>query len=207
MIERRECEECGNSFDVKVKTQKFCTKACGKKNYQWKGCVKTCKGCEATYTTKHPEQQYCSRECGYKSPLQSTYLGPRISDTARSIRRMAVNARSMTRQRNIAAKREAKIDLLTKPDIPCDECQSPIDRFSKSRRYCSLACSRRLNSRIGKSKRRAVIRGARIETVDPMTVFDRDGWHCQLCEVETPIGLRGTYKDNAPELDHIYPRS
>jgi 5-methylcytosine-specific restriction endonuclease McrA len=53
--------------------------------------------------------------------------------------------------------------------------------------------------------RKARERGARTEVVNPYTVFLRDGWRCQLCGCRTPGTLRGTYKPNAPELDHIVP--
>lgn len=46
---------------------------------------------------------------------------------------------------------------------------------------------------------------ATIETFDPFEVFDRDGWCCHLCGCKTPKRLRGTYEDNAPELDHLEP--
>lgn len=50
-------------------------------------------------------------------------------------------------------------------------------------------------------------RGAVVENVNPIEVFERDGWRCQLCGVRTPRKLRGTYNDKAPELDHILPIS
>lgn len=34
-------------------------------------------------------------------------------------------------------------------------------------------------------------------------VFDRDGWKCHICGTKTPKKNRGTYKDDAPELEHI----
>lgn len=62
------------------------------------------------------------------------------------------------------------------------------------------AAKRRYNS-----KRRAAEKGVAAENIDPISVFDRDGWKCQLCQRSTPRRLRGTYQDNAPELDHIVP--
>jgi 5-methylcytosine-specific restriction endonuclease McrA len=40
-------------------------------------------------------------------------------------------------------------------------------------------------------------------SVDPFRIFERDGWRCQACLIETPKSLRGTRLDNAPELDHV----
>jgi 5-methylcytosine-specific restriction endonuclease McrA len=51
------------------------------------------------------------------------------------------------------------------------------------------------------------LRGATVELVDPIKVFERDGWRCQLCMRKTPARLRGSYDPRAPELDHIVPIS
>jgi len=36
-------------------------------------------------------------------------------------------------------------------------------------------------------------------------ILERDGWRCKLCGVRTPRSKRGTYADDAPEIDHIIP--
>lgn len=46
-----------------------------------------------------------------------------------------------------------------------------------------------------------------VEAVNPIKVFERDGWRCQLCKRPTPRKLRGSLDDRAPELDHILPVS
>jgi 5-methylcytosine-specific restriction endonuclease McrA len=38
--------------------------------------------------------------------------------------------------------------------------------------------------------------------IDPIAVFDRDGWRCYICGVATPKDLRGSFDDMAPELEH-----
>jgi 5-methylcytosine-specific restriction endonuclease McrA len=48
---------------------------------------------------------------------------------------------------------------------------------------------------------------ARRYNIDPLKVFARDRWHCQLCGRATPQRLRGSTKPTAPELDHIVPLS
>ena len=51
------------------------------------------------------------------------------------------------------------------------------------------------------------MKAASVENVDPIKVFERDKWKCQICGVKTPRKLRGTINDRAPELDHIMPLS
>jgi 5-methylcytosine-specific restriction endonuclease McrA len=53
--------------------------------------------------------------------------------------------------------------------------------------------------------RKARERVAKVETVNPFKVFERDGWMCRLCGAATPRGKRGTHDDDAPELDHVIP--
>lgn len=73
---------------------------------------------------------------------------------------------------------------------------------------CSVRCSAELY-KIGKRRKssayKAKKRMAVKEFFDPFEVFERDKWHCQFCNVRTSKKLRGTYHDNAPELDHIIP--
>lgn len=54
-----------------------------------------------------------------------------------------------------------------------------------------------------KSVRRARKMGARYEVVDPLLIFERDGWKCRMCGKKTPLKYRGTIRQDAPELDHI----
>jgi hypothetical protein len=51
--------------------------------------------------------------------------------------------------------------------------------------------------------RRARLKAAGKEPVSVAVVFERAGWRCELCGVKTPAELRGTYKSNAPTVDHI----
>lgn len=82
----------------------------------------------------------------------------------------------------------------------CDTCK-PIATAAAEQ-------SKRRMRKAAKARRDALIRGAtRSERVDPYKVFDRDGWRCQSCNRKTPEAKRGSYCDNAPELDHIVPVS
>jgi 5-methylcytosine-specific restriction endonuclease McrA len=92
---------------------------------------------------------------------------------------------------------------------PCAECGEMFTTSYGDLRsvYCSDACGRRRSHRAARKKERARLRGVRVETVDPIKVFERDRWRCQICKSPTPPSLRGSYDDRAPELDHIMPLS
>jgi phosphopantetheinyl transferase (holo-ACP synthase) len=91
----------------------------------------------------------------------------------------------------------------------CKECGKAVTTSYGDTRttYCSNACSRRYYRRIVRKMERARLRKVKVETVDPIKVFDRDAWKCQICGIKTPKTKRGTIKPNAPELDHIVPLS
>lgn len=47
--------------------------------------------------------------------------------------------------------------------------------------------------------------GGAVERVNPLKVFARDGWLCQVCGKATPKARRGSWHADAPELDHRIP--
>lgn len=88
----------------------------------------------------------------------------------------------------------------------CVECGlgfTPQKRASQ--KFCSFSCQRRVSDRKHRAARREALGESLCELVDPFDIFERDGWHCQICGTRTPKKLRGTFHKNAPELDHIVP--
>ena len=74
------------------------------------------------------------------------------------------------------------------------------------RTVCSKACARNAPAtRACKALRKARLRGAsNVERVVPATVFDRDGWRCQLCG--KAVKRKARVPDYmAPTVDHIVP--
>ena len=87
---------------------------------------------------------------------------------------------------------------------------------SGHKEFCSRSCGAQFRAKYesdaaralaAKVRRRTRIKAAKIESVDPFKVFERDGWRCHLCGCKTPKEKRGTYHPKAPELDHIMPLS
>jgi 5-methylcytosine-specific restriction endonuclease McrA len=95
--------------------------------------------------------------------------------------------------------------------VECPECAvayCPLYGHSHMRLCGDEECmrkSKRAASATHKGVRRARIRGAGYEWVNPFKVFKRDRWTCHLCKRKTPQRLRGTIDPLAPELDHIIP--
>lgn len=104
--------------------------------------------------------------------------------------------------------------------LTCDACGvGLVFRLGHTRStFCSATCRKRIartrlrtsewakaKRRTDKALRRARSRGTACEPVDPIRVFNRDRWRCQLCRCVTPRKLRGSMEASAPELDHITP--
>lgn len=175
----------------------------------------TCKHCGVLFKPKStPRTTFCSRECAYafrrdNRPAEFTaiYAGF-CSGCGKSFVSRIASARYCCS----SCKRKSTW-VSTAPLIKvCKCCGSEYKPKSKTcpESYCSDECKNKVEhtrKRVYRLKRKALVRGVSVEAVDPFKVFDRDRWVCQLCGTKTPKVKRGTYSDNAPELDHILPLS
>lgn len=107
----------------------------------------------------------------------------------------ALNVRARARQR--------ERDRADWPAGQCLECSGAFAPLDREQRFCSSACSKRHHDRVACARRRARQIGS--EAVDPIAVFERDGWRCQLCRRKTRRDHRGLKTPLSPELDHIIP--
>lgn len=93
----------------------------------------------------------------------------------------------------------------------CKECGCVFvpEYGSKRRAFCSRECASKYNEKQKPKnhQQRAKRYGVKYEWFSDMVILKRDGWRCYICGCSTPRELRGTYEDNAPEIDHIVPLS
>jgi len=206
-------------------------------NYTGIGSVRkhTCVHCGEQYTPKQRNSIYCSKRCkrlewqgknqdkviAYKvaaAAIQKAKLLPysTVSFCICATCSKPFTARSSRAQ--YCGKQCRPSEYKTKIDSNCSSsvctvCGKQFNaKYSGGRRsyFCSEHCKdlRQLaNKRISRLKRKVAVKCATVELVDPYKVFDRDKWHCKLCGAKTPKLRRGTYEDDAPELDHIIPIS
>lgn len=165
-----------------------------------------CSECGAGFVSANKNQAYCSRECGYKGRPVPPPRPEAIIKEVVVLRKWGNRAEPLRKAKSIAGKRLARIALLAMR-ITCRECGDLFCPAIGRRVFCSQACNAKDDRRKNKLKRKAAMRGAVIEKVNPSIVFDRDGWQCRQCGCDTPPSDRGTCKSTAPELDHIYPIS
>lgn len=101
-----------------------------------------------------------------------------------------------------------KARLRRRPAKACAECGSSfVPTFAGDRaRFCKRQCLRKHADRVGGNHRKRARKfGVDYEVIDPLLVFERDGWRCQICGRRTSKRQRGTNHRNAPELDHRIP--
>ena len=187
------CPSCGMEFKVyrHSRERKYCSDACKLTDYKekaarerwWKAPSTNvyflkCEECGNQFAARHKGKSICSHRC--KLDRQSR---------ARKLSRMKLMSAFQPKQ--------------------CDECQVMYSSLvmRDNRRFCSTQCGLKNERRIARSKRRAIIRRAFVENVDPTRVFVEQDWVCQICGTKTDPALRATYENLAPELDHIVPLS
>lgn len=161
---------------------------------------------------KRHERRLCSNACRTKAYSMAA-LPRRAAREAEKAKRAAIRAvtallRRIARLRAEDEKRAAPARIY---EGLCPVCAhafcSPVRR-----KYCSVACakqspparaSKRKSRKAGKARKRGLV----AESFDDLEILERDGWRCQICGISTPRRLRGTYKPNAPEVDHIIPQA
>lgn len=178
-----------------------------------------CKGCGKRFRPSGRDRMtYCSRPCAYahraakpkavaeRAPIRCLVCSGQF--VPRNKRHCCCSDPCRTMWDRVQAQRSYR-DAHPRKAFACSECGKVClpAHGAKNRTFCGEVCARRHGRRVARHVRRARTKSVFYERVDPMRVFDRDRWRCQLCWVKTPKRYRGSLNPNAPELDHIVPLS
>lgn len=200
------CAGCEKSFPCKKpkgagRPKSFCSEPCRKakrasiRPYRSRHCVPVgtelksdCRGCGANFGQIKKQGfgrhlTYCSQEC---------------RDTG--------NAKN----RNLSY-------VSRKIDHTCIECSKVFSAYPRSagNAYCSISCAnekRRVYADVGERtrayfhRRRARIRGTKADRFTDLSIFERDGWICGICNDTVDPTLRFPHHYSA-SLDHVIPLS
>jgi len=197
---QRTCKHCGKGF-VMVRHSKgiFCSKKC--------------RGRFRSQQPKKPKAmkppKHC-KICGKEIPPgRSVYCGIECVNQKERARYYSNREGILSRMRDKWWQGREQ-----REPFECRECgKIVIPKYetgdSRRTKFCSVKCGNRYSHRArGNSHvKRARYFGVDYQAVDPIRVFVRDGWRCQLCHKKLKRIDRGTTKDAAPELDHIIPLS
>lgn len=217
------------------RTHKYCSEVCRQrdKRRRYKHTIVTvaCAGGCGRHVEVNKKQsyrdQYCSDEC--RPPVWPVVSYWRQYDcTCRvcgnAFRSATPNSCICGRECHLEAERQRRRESKEKQhkeraeEHTCEQCGSVFCAVYpyKIRSFCSSQCAKRhararraaQGKRDGTHQQRARTYGVAYMYFDVVAeVLERDGWRCYLCAVDTPQELRGTMKDNAPEVDHVVPLS
>lgn len=218
------CHSCKRGFETRNPKQRYCCDACNR-NRGTRRIERCCQQCGTIFRPCKPSQRqlsgesgwglYCSTACSGAArrtrpvvepkpwPVCSVCGAPASTRSAKTCSGSCAAERSRQNSRLGSVAKDTR-DRTPRPCRCCGLVFAP-EYGDKRRDFCSDACLRKVSGRVGKAARRARVRGTQIEPIDPIKVFERDGWRCQHCGKRTPPILRGSHKARAPELDHILP--
>lgn len=196
------CRTCGQAF-FRVKrpddTLTYCSRECyfkaktakrvereqrRKGEYQGRAyCrvyITACDICGKLFTSRRPSKR-CSDECNREHGRREYH---RNAD-------------------EICRRMRERYEPKPKTEKTCKQCGDVFIGYGTDA-HCSDVCRRRAKHE-RKDKKRAEKMGVYYEPVNPLRVFERDGWRCQICKKKLNPKHRGTIRADAPELDHIIP--
>ena len=193
----RNCDCCGKKYFPKMVISMYCSQACKKRQF----------------LLNNPEKKYV-----YNHKLAQDVKDARAKERVEKGKLLKVAAakrKRENREHDLAIGRKYSRDRLEKLHrqdakvISCDECGTKFcPLYGSSNALLCTCCKeyRRIASKAtSKAMRRAREVASFIEEVNPYKVFHAARWMCQICGIDTPRKKRGTYDDDAPELDHIRP--
>lgn len=219
------CDVCGTPFKPRQKNSKHCSQLCHGRRKRY--VTITCIVCGETKTRgRHGSKDSnlcCSRQCGF---VWQTF----IRKETFALKKIKINVDKVIKaalSRKIAPEIKAIKTIASNNKSPklCKACGDIVyTKFVSLHPNCRKAYEQqqrkdyrkiykksdtyKISRRADKARRRAKQRGATVaHAINPLVILERDKWKCYLCGTKTPRELRGTYKDNAPEVDHIIPLS
>lgn len=230
-IETIKCAQCSkaHSYERRTRPKKFCSIKCVQTSLRRRNgilpiaqekmrrkqrALKVCPECHENFVrtrgvnNKGGEQVCCSVDC---SLARRRRLKPKICDYPKAnfcdeCRRCIGVKRKYCDDCNLRRMEKACRDcgvVVGKNSQRCDSCRACA--ATEARKRSRKSPSARASKARSKALRRARKRIATVECFDPYEIFNRDGWRCYICGIETPKRLRGTLDERAPELDHINP--
>lgn len=207
----RRCAHCDACIEGKSRQALYCGSRC-----KWAAKQKrvpsrsplrevACCGCGVTTVRRMRADEagrYCSRRCNTDAMVRVAVEKEALAriGLAWAWRPSAVVVAEAAALRRIGRRKERQYRTMR----GCSGCGVEVVGILNWRRKCPgcKALAHRRQVRIAKAARKARIKGGRREPIDPIAVFERDGWRCYLCGIATPKFLRGTCEANAPELEH-----
>lgn len=164
---------------------------------------------------QHPHRAvFCSRECRERvrtlratRECEQTATCEHCGAATKVFKSSGRVARWCSRACKAKAERMKKVQAKA-----CEWCAQAFETARTAQRFCCKDCQqqaaakRRVTDGGGCHSRRAKKYGVRFEVIDPVTIFQRDRWMCQLCLAPIDPSLSWPHPACAT-LDHKVPMS
>lgn len=220
-VEGKTCLNCSTPMQA---SRKHCSAGCrkefaqkrkdGRKPTPFTQMQRACQHCGAIYSGKQKTAKFCSRACNMAAfkarhdPQRDERARQRQADKVD--REALMRSRLALRQQEKCAQQMAKLAAQNRArERACRCCGVPYSMLNRiAAHFCSDDCASRqakAQKAAARIARKALQRARRVEPVNPLRVFRRDGWRCYLCGCVTPEALRGTFEPNSPEIEHVIP--
>lgn len=208
------CARCAAVFVPRQTTDKYCPGGACKPHCE-------CVYCGINYAPRRLDTKgmFCSRDCSFAwlkqkaAERKAALSAGRICRISFCVDCSATVRGARRRCEECAAKKAYYVPRSALVETPCKVCDRVFEQATRQggkSAFCSEECrslERRRVKGITRRREKALKRRVTAESVDPVAVFNRDKWKCQLCGVLTLKRLRGKHEPRSPELDHIIPLS
>ena len=211
------CRECGTLFKAKKSTSKYCSRQCQHESMDTKT-TSVCQHCGKQFRARNDRNTYCSRECAFearKAKPKSKKEAPEhtccICGAVFSSSHSGAKCCSDECRAEYARRKHHEYATARKQAKPrsCRECGKEfVPEYGNKRRvFCSAACLGRWQNRMKdrtmtNARRRARLRGAKVELFKHGDIFERDGWVCGICGEPIDPMLKHPHPMSV-SLDHI----
>lgn len=195
-------DECGHSLAIQNKRAKN-KRERQQAKLRRRSAVHNCAHCGAEFTRNGPHdarRKYC-RTCSPYNGQPSPDLAASFPSVIAAARRARSESRRRRAHATLARSANGTEGAVIWVAGPCLECGEDFVFNQPAARFCSDTCKVKNHRRDGRARRRARIRGGR---VDRRRIFRRDGYRCQLCgrKVRTDVAVP---HPRAATIDHVVP--
>lgn len=197
------CKCCGKEYQTAYKDRDtYCSRDCAFKDKE--------RRCACGASLRGTSKEWCD-QCGAQSKRRTCAICGVTFESTRARRYCSDECFKEKKRRRAAYYDKLQFEAQVKPR-ECKQCGRVFTpEFGDGNWiYCSKRCGKKAGEKYkakGNHQQRAKHYGVRYEWFSDLVVLRRDGWRCYICGCSTPRELRGTYEDNAPEIDHIIPLS
>lgn len=223
----RECPECGVVFYRQVADTACCGQQCAQRRRMrenpppgWgaPGKMRDCEVCGESFPARTNHglvQRTCSRECGSAINSRNVRCARGEFSEWRSILPTCGRCGAVAYRGKLARRCRACLDAAKRENwaestrrrqaeaivVECEACGTELTQVGKRRRRWCADCAKRHN----RHRRRARAYGVEYEPINPLEIYERDGWICHICT--DPIRrVPGNEVDiDGWSLDHVIP--